>query len=226
MADQSTPATPGAAFREHHVDADGFRIRYLEAGQGPVLVHLHGAGGLRLSPGHDLLSRQFRVIAFEMPGFGNSDENTRSQDMPALAATMGKAIANLGIERFNLMGTSFGGKTALWLAVQNPERLLALVLEAPAAIRPKGAQAPSGSPEEMARRLFAHPERVAPMPPQDPEVRAKVGAPDPTAARPRPRRRPRAPAARARDPDARLVRHARRGYSARDGAFLQRVDAQ
>ena len=116
MADQSTRATPGAAFREHHVEADGFRIRYLEAGQGPVLVHLHGAGGLRLSPGHDLLSRQFRVIAFEMPGFGNSAENTRSQDMPALAATMAKAVANLGIDRFNLMGTSFGGKTALWLA--------------------------------------------------------------------------------------------------------------
>ena len=174
MADQSARATPSAAFREHHVEADGFRIRYMEAGQGAALLHLHGAGGLRMSPAHDLLSRQFRVIAFEMPGFGKSEENTRSRDMPALAATMAKAVANLGIDRFNLMGTSFGGKTALWLAVQHPERVLALVLEAPAAIRPKGAQAPSGSPEEMARRLFAHPERVAPMPPQDPEVRAKV----------------------------------------------------
>jgi len=174
VADQSATVAPGAAFREHHVEADGFRIRYLEAGQGPVLVHLHGAGGLRLSPGHDLLSRHFRVIAFEMPGFGNSAENTRSQDISALAATMAKAVANLDVDRFNLWGTSFGGKTALWLAVQHPERVLALVLEAPAAIRPKGSQAPSGSPEEMARRLFAHPERVPPMPPQDPEVRAKV----------------------------------------------------
>ena len=173
-ADKLTSAPPGAGFREGHVEADGFRIRYLEAGQGPVLVHLHGAGGLRLSRGHDLLSRHFRVIAFEMPGFGNSAENTRSPDMPALAATMAEAVANLGIDRFNLMGTSFGGKTALWLAVQQPQRVLALVLEAPAAIRPKGAQSPSGSPEEMARRLFAHPERVAPLPAQDPEMRAKV----------------------------------------------------
>ena len=39
-----------SAFREHHVDADGFRIRYMEAGQGTPLVHLHGAGGLRLTP--------------------------------------------------------------------------------------------------------------------------------------------------------------------------------
>jgi pimeloyl-ACP methyl ester carboxylesterase len=174
VADQSASATPGAAFREGHVEADGFRIRYREAGQGTPLVHLHGAGGLRLSPGHDLLARHARVIAFEMPGFGDSAENTRSADMPALAGTMAEAVANLGIERFNLMGTSFGGKTALWLALQQPEKVLALVLEAPAAIRPEGAQAPSGTPEEMARRPFAHPERVPPLAPQDPAVRAKV----------------------------------------------------
>ena len=73
------------------------------------------------------------------------------------------------------MGTSFGGKTALWLAVQQPERVSALVLEAPAAIRPQGAEPPSGSPEEMARRLYAHPERIAPLPMPDPAVRAKTG---------------------------------------------------
>ena len=148
------------AFREGHVEADGFRIRYMEAGDGVPLVHLHGAGGLRLTPGHDLLAKQFRVIAFEMPGFGLSPENTRTRDMPELAATMATANEKLGIDSFNLMGTSFGGKTALWLALQQPERVLALVLEAPAAIRPQGAEPPSGSPEEMARRLYAHPERL------------------------------------------------------------------
>jgi pimeloyl-ACP methyl ester carboxylesterase len=163
---------PGAAFTEGHVEADGFRIRYMEAGTGAPLIHLHGAGGLRLTPGHDLLSRQFRVIAFEMPGFGQSPENTRTRNMPELAATMGKAVENLGIDRFNLMGASFGGKTALWLAVQQPERVLALVLEAPGAIRPKGLEPPSGSPEEMARRLYAHPER-APLPRPDPAIQEK-----------------------------------------------------
>ena len=33
----------GSAFREGSVDADGFRIRYQESGEGPPLVHLHGA---------------------------------------------------------------------------------------------------------------------------------------------------------------------------------------
>src|SRR5215469_14294646 len=134
---------PGAAFKEGHVEADGFRIRYMEAGHGVPLVHLHGAGGSRLTPGHDLLSEKFRVIAFEMPGFGQSPENTRTQSMSELAATMGQAVRSLGIDSFNLMGTSFGGKTALWLAIQQSEQVLALVLEAPAAIRPDGAQSPS-----------------------------------------------------------------------------------
>src|SRR5438067_3008717 len=151
----------GAAFREGLVEADGFRIRYMEAGQGTPLVHLHGAGGMRLTPGYDLLCRHHRVVAFEMPGFGSSPENTRTRTMAELAATMAMAVRDLGIDKFNLMGTSFGAKVALWLAVQRPERVEALVLEAPAAIRLAGSEPSSGSPEEMARRLYAHPERLA-----------------------------------------------------------------
>ncbi len=161
-------------FREGHVEADGFRIRYMEAGQGIPLVHLHGAGGLHLTPAHELLSRRFRVLAFEMPGFGESPQNVRTQTMPELASTMARAIEGLGVDRVNLMGTSFGAKTALWLAVQAPERVLALVLESPAAIRPETAALPSGSPEEVARRLFAHPERIDPLPVSDPAIWAKT----------------------------------------------------
>jgi len=166
--------TPGPAFSEGYVEADGFRIRYLEAGQGTPLVHLHGADGLRLTPAHDLLCRRFRVVAFEMPGFGHSPENSRTQSMPELASTMAQAVTKLGLDAFNLIGTSFGGTTALWLALQAPARVLALVLEAPSAIRPQGAAPPSGSPEEMARGLYAHPERLDAIPMPDPAIRAKT----------------------------------------------------
>jgi pimeloyl-ACP methyl ester carboxylesterase len=156
------------AFREGFVETDGFHIRYMEAGEGTPLVHLHGAGGLRLNPSHDLLAQKFRVIVFEMPGFGASAENTRTASMRELAATMSKAAAALGLDRFNLMGTSFGGRVALWLAAEAPERVLGLVLEAPAAIAPSGGRPPSSTPADMARRLFAHPERVPPLPAVDP----------------------------------------------------------
>jgi pimeloyl-ACP methyl ester carboxylesterase len=161
------------AFREGFVEADGFRIRYMEAGEGPALVHLHGAGGLRLSPAHDLLAKQFRVVTFEMPGFGASPENTKTQTMPELATTMAAAADKLGLDRYDLMGTSFGGKAALWLALQQPERVTGLVLESPAAIRPEGGAPPPSSPEALARLLYAHPERQPPAPAPDPAVLAK-----------------------------------------------------
>ena len=153
-------AAGGAVFHEGHIEADGFRIRYAEAGDGPALVHLHGAGGMRLHAGHDALARDYRVIAFEMPGFGASSENTHTQTMAEYATTMARACDALGLDRFNLWGTSFGGRAALWLAVQHPERLQALVLEAPAAIRPPGARPASGTAEQMARALYGHPERM------------------------------------------------------------------
>ena len=74
------------------------------------------------------------------------------------------------------MGTSFGSKAALWLALQQPERVLALVLQSPAAIRQKGARPSSGTPAERARQLYAHPERMPPLPELDPEITAKQQA--------------------------------------------------
>ena len=161
------------AFRESWVEADGFRIRYMEAGDGPPLVHLHGAGGLRLNRAHDLLAPHYRVIAFEMPGFG-AEENPRTRDVPELASTMAKAAQRLGLDRFNLMGTSFGGKVALFLAVQHSNLVRALILEAPAAIRPAGLQPPSGSPEAVARLVYAHPERMPPRQMTDPALAARM----------------------------------------------------
>ncbi len=164
------------AFSEGFVEAGGFRIRYMQAGQGTPLVHLHGAGGMRMTRAHDLLSKRYRVIVFEMPGFGSSAENTRTQTLGELAATMGSAVSALGVDRFNLMATSFGGRVALLLALQQPDRVQALILEAPAAIRPAGQRPPSGTPEEIAQLIFAHPERLGPLPVVDPAVQEKQRA--------------------------------------------------
>ena len=169
-----TTVTDTAEFREYHVGVDGFRIRYMAAGEGPPLVHLHGAGGMAINRAHALLAQHFCVIAFEMPGFGASAENTRTQNQAELARTMALAAAALGLDRFNLMGTSFGARTALYLAAQAPKRVIALVLESPAAIRPPGARPPSGTPQEMARLLYAHPERMPPRPTPDPAVQAQT----------------------------------------------------
>jgi pimeloyl-ACP methyl ester carboxylesterase len=167
----------GEAFTESHVEADGFRIRYTEGGSGAPLVCLHGGGGLRLAPAHDILARDHRVIAFEMPGFGASPENTRSETIEALARTMNAAVAGLGVEKYSLMGTSFGSKVALWMAILEPERVESIVLISPAAIREKQGPVPTHvTPEEAARLLYAHPERQPKNPPPPREMVAKHAA--------------------------------------------------
>ncbi len=109
-------------FSERHVEADGLRIRYMEAGQGIPLVHLHEAGAFDLTPAHDILSRHARVLAFEMP-----------RSSSELASVMARAIGSLGLDTFNLLATSRGATTALRLTLQAPAGVLALVLESPAA---------------------------------------------------------------------------------------------
>jgi pimeloyl-ACP methyl ester carboxylesterase len=169
--------TSRTTFREKFVDADGFHIRYLEAGDGPPLVHFHGAGGLRLYRSHELLARTHRVILFEVPGFGESPANERSQSVEDLGRTMAEAVTELGIDQFNLMGNSFGGRLALLTALQIPERIRALILVAPAAILPDNHVRPQDiSPEERIKRLFAHPEQVDLPTPASPEVLARQGA--------------------------------------------------
>lgn len=115
-------------FSEGHVETDGFRIRYMEAGQGAPLVHLLGPGELRLTAAHDLLARGFRVIAFEVPAPADA---CGAHSMPVLASAMARAARSLDLESFNLLGTSLGGAIAVWMALHVPARILALVLETP-----------------------------------------------------------------------------------------------
>ena len=172
--ENATMAASDVTFTEGYIEADGFKIRYLSAGQGDPLVGLHGAGGLRLGRAHALLAERYQVTLFEAPGFGQSPVNDRSGSMSDLADTLLQALANLGIEHFNLMGNSFGGKLALCMALQQPERIQALMLVAPAAIRPEGATRPRPtSPEERMALLYAHPERQPTAAPPDPAVIAK-----------------------------------------------------
>ena len=177
MQEQHTPtlAAPGAAFEERYVDADGFHIRYLEAGHGAPLICFHGAGGVRVSRAHALLAERYRVILFEVPGFGQSPVNDRSTSMRDLARTMAEAATALDLDRFNLLGNSFGGRLALWLALEVPERIQALVLAAPAAILPEDRPRVA-APESQAHLMYAHPERQPPRPPPDPAVIAKQDA--------------------------------------------------
>jgi pimeloyl-ACP methyl ester carboxylesterase len=116
-------------FSEGHVDVGGVAIRYSQGGQGPPLIHLQAIR--HLTPAHDLLGRRFRVIVMEVPGSGRA---------PEAAVTIGRAIENLGLGDFDLMATPAASPAALRLALQEPERVRALVLESPTLLGGDGAE--------------------------------------------------------------------------------------
>jgi pimeloyl-ACP methyl ester carboxylesterase len=165
--------TPGAGFTDHTVEADGFTVRYAQAGTGEALVVLHGAGGLRHSLALDELAGQYRVLAIEMPGFGGQPNETH-QTMAELAQSVAHVIDAIGLDRFHLLGTSFGGAAAAYLAVAHPDRVISLVLEGPAAFREGSTNPAEIPPEQMLGRFRTHPDRVPAFLPPDPEVMART----------------------------------------------------
>lgn len=161
----STSVAPSELFTEKTVEADNFTIRYLEAGSGDPLVYIHGASGFRLSKAHDILARSYRIIAFEVPGFGDSPANEKSGTMGDLAATLCAAVSNLGIDEYNLMGMSFGGKVVLSMGLHDRDKIKSLVLLAPSAIRLSDAGPPAGGLAAMKAALHAHPDQHPDLPP-------------------------------------------------------------
>ena len=161
------------AFTEGYVDADGFRIRYLEAGRGSPVVMLHGVGGLILSKVHGELAKKYRVVAFEMPGFGQSPANARSRSVKDLARTMAHAAAQLGLDTYALIGVSFGGRVALWQALQAPQRVEPLALIAPTAVVPEGYTLRFVAPDQAGSLQLACPEKAPTQPSLDPATLTK-----------------------------------------------------
>src|ERR1700722_17376991 len=177
MSTSTMPAAaeqaPGADFTEGTVEVQGFSVRYFEAGEGEPLAVLHGCGGPQFSRALDLLARQRRVVLLEMPGFGDQ-ANDVHQEPAELAEAVAEAVAAIGVDRYHLLGTSFGGGIALHVDLAHPDRVISLVLEAPAAFR-VGATSPAAiPPEDMARRFRVHPERVPAFTPPDPAVMART----------------------------------------------------
>lgn len=112
------------------VTTDKWTLRYYEAGQGNPLVLLHGSGpgatgwsNFSTNIGH--LAQHFRVLAVDMPGWGESDAATVDQ-LDHVDAAIGFLDA-LGIAKAAFVGNSMGGQTAIRLAITHPDRITHLV---------------------------------------------------------------------------------------------------
>jgi len=111
------------------------RLATMVAGEGPPVVCLHGLGGTKASflPTLSALADTNRVIAIDLPGFGDSDKPlTAAYDSRYFAGVVVNVLDALGIERADLIGNSMGGRVAIEAGLRTPDRVGRLVLLSPA----------------------------------------------------------------------------------------------
>jgi pimeloyl-ACP methyl ester carboxylesterase len=102
-----------------------------------VLLHGWAASIDTVAPIQDCLSAERRVIAFDLPGFGQSDLPPRPWDSHDFAVAIKRALDQLGLDRVSLIGHSRGGAISIVLASQWPGLVERIVLVDSAGLRPR-----------------------------------------------------------------------------------------
>ena len=129
-----TSTVTGIAFESRTIDAGGIETSYLETGSGETVLMLHGSG-----PGvsalanwqHNIptLAQRFHVLAPDIVGFGTTE---RPEDIVYSLRTWTDhiwAFMNAhGIEKARVIGNSLGGRIALQMATDHPDRIAKMVL--------------------------------------------------------------------------------------------------
>jgi len=163
-------------FDKRTVQAGGCQIEYAELGNGPNVVLLHGSGGFRFDEtAFGLLARDHRVLVPSMPGFDQSTiggVNSGSDTADVMAQFISAAAGGSA----HVVGESFGGRIAAWLAIRHPNVVQTVILAAPGGLRRgDGAERRlDGTPQEQQIRLFGKPLDPPPTAAQDAQRRANL----------------------------------------------------
>jgi pimeloyl-ACP methyl ester carboxylesterase len=170
---EETPAGEGTAATErgeverpisqHFAEAAGLTWHYVEAGQGEPVVFLHGLPESWYSWHHQLaaLSDDYRVIAIDLKGYGQSDKSDGDYSADRVAEEVLALLDTIGLERFNLVTHDWGTLLGDFIAGNHPERVIKYVrMQAPV-----HKSDPQNHPQfvilrdqELATRLFSNTE--------------------------------------------------------------------
>ncbi|WP_370416589.1 alpha/beta fold hydrolase [Streptomyces fradiae] len=138
------------------VQTPRWKIHYYEAGEGHPVVLLHGGGPgatgwSNYQPNIEALARHFRVIAPDMPGWGDSD----AVDFATIdhVEVLVELFDALGIDKAAIVGNSMGGHNSIRFTVEHPERISHLITMGPP-IQPKPFLFGAGGPSEGIKIMY------------------------------------------------------------------------
>jgi pimeloyl-ACP methyl ester carboxylesterase len=122
---------------QNNITVDGLKIEYLEGGKGEILILLHGFGAdkdnwTRLAK---YLTPHYRIIAPDLPGFGESSApNDIEYTIDAQVDRIKAFITSMQIKTFHIGGSSMGGSIAGAYASKYPEDIKSLLLISPGGV--------------------------------------------------------------------------------------------
>jgi abhydrolase domain-containing protein 6 len=114
------------------VNVNGHAMPYLERpGKGETIVLIHGFNANKDNWNRFVryIPKEYRVIAFDMPGHGDSDKlSDQTYTIDYMASSVDQAVNALGISKFHLAGNSMGGWISIFYATRYPQKVLSLCL--------------------------------------------------------------------------------------------------
>lgn len=126
--------------KEEKIIINNLKINFKIAGEGEPLLILHGWGGSSDSwiKVQELLAKEgYKVISPDFPGFGKSKTPFQTWSVGDYARWTNDFADFLNLKRFFVLAHSFGGRVAIKLAIQSPEKIKSLILCSSAGIKPK-----------------------------------------------------------------------------------------
>ncbi len=142
-----------AAPESQFMTLDGVRVHYRDEGprDGPtvMLLHAHWGSLIMWDEWASVLKDKYRVIRFDMAGHGLTGiDPTGDYTLERGVALMEQFNEALGIDRFDIIGTSLGGTHAIHYTVKHPSQINRLVLLNPGALNAgvRGRDTPRGLP--------------------------------------------------------------------------------
>lgn len=115
--------------QEGFVTTNEGRVHYAEQGQGDALILLHSVGSsiYEFEDVFDGLAEHSRVIAWDMPGHGDSDPLARHYSIEEYAQAVVNFMDALGVQKATVLGESIGGPICAALGVEHAERMESLI---------------------------------------------------------------------------------------------------
>jgi pimeloyl-ACP methyl ester carboxylesterase len=123
-------ATESIATRHNTLRANGIRQHYLDAGNGPVVVLLHGSPETSFAWRFQIsvIARHHRVIAPDLRGYGETDKPSSGYDKRNVAMDIIRLLDELGISKIALVGDDHGTRVATRPTKDHLERFDRLVV--------------------------------------------------------------------------------------------------